>query len=475
MSPESNESERSMVPAPLSPPPSRSLVPATKTAEMVRFSEVVDRPVEWLWPDHIALGKLTLLIGDPGMCKSFLTIDWAARVSCGGCWPGEPVCFAPRGSVIFLSAEDDPSDTILQRLKAAGADLTKVAALTAVREPQSRASGRPFSLRRDLDALEAVIEQTPNCRLVVIDPISAYMDGIDDHRNADVRNLLHPLVELAAAHRIAVVAVTHLNKNSSRQAIYRAMGSLAFVAQARTVWGVVRDPADRARRLLVPVKNNITDDARGLVFCLPDVQAGQTPRIEWQMVATGLSMDTALAPAHRFDLKEQKYRDHESHCAIWLREELCKGPMDREILTMRAIRFSEDQLYRAADRIGVLKIKGSFNGGWVWMLPEQYDDWHQMSTKMERARKREERKEKKRRAERLARRKQAKASRPGTTTSSSSPGKKSNKPARKLTKAEQELKTLREALERRVEQILAEREMRLAKESQAEGDEPKLE
>jgi hypothetical protein len=286
---------------------------SAKKLELTRFSDVIDRPVEWLWPDRVPLSKLTLLVGDPGLGKSFVTVDWAARVSRGGAWPGEPSQFAPRGAAILLGAEDDPSDTTLQRLKAAGADLNNVAALTAVRESGLMGTSRPFSLRRDLDVLDAALAQMPDCRLVVIDPITAYMDGIDGNRNIDVRTVLQPLSELAAEHRVAVVAVTHLNKNVSRQAIYRTIGSLAFVAHARSVWGVVRDPGDPARRILLPVKTNVSLEARGLVFRLPEASAGVMPRVEWERMAEELALQTALAPSRSFDLKAQLYRDQESY------------------------------------------------------------------------------------------------------------------------------------------------------------------
>jgi hypothetical protein len=41
------------------------------------------RPVEWLWPLRVPLGKLTLLVGDPGCGKSLLALDMAARVTRG--------------------------------------------------------------------------------------------------------------------------------------------------------------------------------------------------------------------------------------------------------------------------------------------------------------------------------------------------------------------------------------------------------
>ncbi|MCA9152883.1 MAG: AAA family ATPase, partial [Planctomycetales bacterium] len=68
--------------------------------KLVRLSDVEPETVRWLWPGRIALGKLTLFAGDPGLGKSFLTMDIAARVTTGTTWPDSPTVAAPRGSVV---------------------------------------------------------------------------------------------------------------------------------------------------------------------------------------------------------------------------------------------------------------------------------------------------------------------------------------------------------------------------------------
>ncbi len=89
----------------------------------VRVSDVEPKPVHWLWQNKIALGKLTLMSGDPGLGKSLVTTAIATAVSLGARWPvGSD--HAPRGSVVMLSAEDAVDDTIRPRLDAAGADCT---------------------------------------------------------------------------------------------------------------------------------------------------------------------------------------------------------------------------------------------------------------------------------------------------------------------------------------------------------------
>jgi len=154
------------------------------------LADVTPRPVEWLWPARIALGKLTLIVGDPGLGKSFITLDLAGRVSRGTAWPDNPQARRDPGGVVLLSAEDDLADTIRPRLDAAGADVRRIAAITTVKRFDP-ATGKdkfePFNLTAHLLALEQTIEQVGSCRLVIIDPISAYLGGTDSHKNADVR------------------------------------------------------------------------------------------------------------------------------------------------------------------------------------------------------------------------------------------------------------------------------------------------
>jgi putative DNA primase/helicase len=263
---------------------------------LVRLSDVHPELVRWLWPGRIALGKLTLLAGDPGLGKSFVTLDLAARVSSGIAWPDLPLLPNPAGDVVLLSAEDDLSDTIRPRLDAAKADANRVVAIQAVRRVLITGQTQEdyFDLTEDLPALEAAIQQLSDCRLVIIDPLTAYLGQTDSHKNAEVRAVLARLFELAARHKVAVLAVTHLNKANTMPAIYRAMGSLAFVAAARAVWAVVRDEEDQTgqRRLFLPVKSNLSPDETGLAYALEPV--GQTARVGWESGDVTMRADDAL-------------------------------------------------------------------------------------------------------------------------------------------------------------------------------------
>ena len=113
-------------------------------------------------------------------------------------------------------------------------------------------------MQADLDLLEGCLERIPDTRLnIVIDPISSYMGKVDSHKNADVRSVLEAAGEMAARHRVALLGITHFSKGGGQKAINQFIGSIAFVAAARTAYAVMADPDDETRRLFMPVKNGL--------------------------------------------------------------------------------------------------------------------------------------------------------------------------------------------------------------------------
>ena len=135
--------------------------------------------------------------------------------------------------MVLLSAEDDVSKTIHPRLVALGADFDYVRMFDGVEgDHMEGVYLRPFQLDRDISHLSAAVEEQGDCRLVVIDPISAYLGSVSANDNAAIRRLIASLAELATKYNLAVVAVTHLRKEDGAT-ICRTMGSIAFVAAAR--------------------------------------------------------------------------------------------------------------------------------------------------------------------------------------------------------------------------------------------------
>lgn len=242
------------------------------------MNKYTSKPIDWLEEGRIALGKLTLIAGDPGLGKSFITLDLASRVSRGEL-PSRrssgSVQLTDQGQVVLLNAEDDAGDTIRPRLEAMGADLSRVHLLEGVVKPMGRCVNLT-QLDTDVQLFANTLKKIDNLKLIVIDPISAYMGKTDSHNNADVRSVLAQLARLAQWTGAAVVCVTHLNKDAGgKRAIYRAMGSLAFTAAARAVHLVTKHPDDASKRVVAPVKNNLSEEVKPRVYRLED------GRVEW--------------------------------------------------------------------------------------------------------------------------------------------------------------------------------------------------
>ncbi|MBZ5660548.1 MAG: AAA family ATPase [Acidobacteriia bacterium] len=349
--------------------PEAEAQPDSKIKGVTRcFADIAPEPVRWLWPARIPLGKFTLLIGDPGLGKSMVTIDMSSRVSTGMKFPDGGAC--ERGGVLLLSAEDDAADTIRPRLDAAGADVSLVHTLEAVRVylADGAVSERGFNLEADIGALEDALTRIPGIRLIVIDPISAYLGNTDSHVNSEVRGLLTPLVAIASRYGVAVVGVAHLRK-SAGAAVHRAIGSIAFAAAARSVWAVGTDPSDPERRLMLPVKQNLTANIGGLAFRIEGPEG--VPRLDWDPEAVNLDATEILMGA--FDGGEGQGALQEAEA--WLADLLAEGPVPaRKIQSeAKAAGLAWHTVRRAKDALGVEPSKGAFHSGWSWSLPNSQD------------------------------------------------------------------------------------------------------
>jgi putative DNA primase/helicase len=345
---------------------------------MIRLAaDIKAQPVTWLWPSRIAIGKQTLIAGDPGLGKSQLTAYLAAIVSKGRKWPcGEGQAIG--GSVVIFSAEDDAADTIVPRLIAADADLDRVSIVEAVTTDDGRGnkSRRMFNLQADLTRLETELTRIEDVRLVIIDPITAYLGGVDTHRNSDVRGVLGMVAEMAARHHVAVVAVSHWNKSGVGTAVNRVTGSGAFTAAVRAAFMVAKDPDDEERRLFIPMKNNLARTNNGLAFRLEQQLIGDgadilVSSIVWDGQPVTQTADEILAATDSGGV----HGGAREEAAEWLEDLLAKGAM--------AVKDIQDQteaaglrwatVRRAKDRLGIKPERvsegGKGAGRWMWALP----------------------------------------------------------------------------------------------------------
>lgn len=334
--------------------------------ETVRLSEVEMTNVKWLWPDRIPLGKQSLIVGDPGLGKSFLTIDIASRVTTGTAWPDNRDQRNEPGTVLILSAEDGISDTIGPRLKQARADLSRVHVLKGVRQPENSDVLSHFSLERDLRHLEGFMRKFSDTRLIVIDPLSAYLGKSDSHRDAEIRGVLGPLADFAETRDVSVLGVVHNNKAVGMKAVHRVMGSTAFVASARTAWLVCKDREDPTgnRRLMLQIKNNLAPNPGGLAFQI--VKPGV---IEWFDGTVSTTADEALAPP-----KQGRPPSTRDEVERWIKEELNDGPVPAAwMLGEGEKKFAPKTLQRAKENLGIesryMAVEGSESKQSHWCSP----------------------------------------------------------------------------------------------------------
>jgi putative DNA primase/helicase len=299
--------------------------------ESVCASKIVMAGIDWLWPDRFALGKLGLLVGLPDEGKGQIFAYMAAQVTRGSEWPcGEGK--AIKGKVVMMGAEDDDSDTVVPRLVAAGADLGSIEIVHMVRDAGDKK--RMFSLVTDLAMMRQKIKDVGDVKLVLIDPISAYLGigKVDSFRTTDVRAVLAPLVELAADLKVAVIGIMHFNKKVDvTNALLRISDSLAFGATARHVFAVV-DDAENKRKLMVRGKNNLaTHNLPALAYYFGTHTVGTDPNTKkpisapyvlWHPkhvdVTASEAMQASKSPAARDEAKK------------FLADLLAAGPMSRK-------------------------------------------------------------------------------------------------------------------------------------------------
>ena len=344
---------------------------------MVCVADVPPQEVVWLWRGRIARGKLTIIGGHPGISKSTLTIDMAARVTVGGPWPcGDGV--APKGSVVMLTSEDDVGDTIHPRLAAAGADVHRVHVLRGMKKQGSGSGRRGFDLTSDVAALEAVVRELGDVVMVIIDPVTAYMGKpgkLDSHRVTDVRAMLEPLQDVAARCGAAVIGINHLSKGGSAEALMRFLGSVGMVATSRASYLVARDKENPDRRLFLPAKNNLGDDRTGFAFKVAMKPTGyEKPpyavAVEWEQETVSITADEALA-AEAKDADGRRSEGAETAKKV-ISEMLRDGPRAAIEFEQRArdLSISEKSMRTAKRALGVRTTKKG-KGGWEWYLPKQ--------------------------------------------------------------------------------------------------------
>jgi putative DNA primase/helicase len=335
-------------------------------------SEIEPQPIEWVWPKRISRGSLTIITGMPGLSKSLLTIDIAARITTGSKWP-DGTGTAPRGGVILFGMEDDTERVVVPRLRAAAADLDLVRIVEGLDEGRDGWLA-PVSIDRDLGLVREQLDAFPDCRLIVFDPLSQFVD-CEENSNKDTRAALAPLVSLAQERGVSIVGVMHLNKKTDTAMIQRISGASSYGQMARQIIFVGHDPDDpttgvERRRAMIVAKSSYGGQDTGQLYRVI-TRAGDIPGIEW--IAGTVERDAeSLNP--RPPGVSREYQERRGEAVDALRDALAGGPRPgREVeADLEAIGFRRRQIDHAVRVLEVVKRQSRDPDGrraWTWSLP----------------------------------------------------------------------------------------------------------
>jgi len=348
-------------------------MPGQAPPDFIMLNTIQRTYVHWLWPGRLPFAKVAILEGDPERAKSVLTLDLAARVSTGSPMPGETTTTRTEAAgVVIVCAEDDLADTIIPRLHAHQADLGRIASIPLQRDEHGHV--RPLMLPEHQDRLEVAVRKV-NARLLIIDPITAYLsETINSNNDASVRRATTPLTDLAQRTGAAVLLVRHLNKSGDLKAKYRGGGSIAFTGAARAVLVVEEHPEQPGLLVLARVKNNLARPVPSISYKVISDELYECPLIVWQG-PVDIDADELL-------------RGHDSRRDAEAREEaegllrdlLGDGPVPvvkvKELLSEAGVGASTMQ--RAKKHLGIVSdrqrdVTGK-TAGWTWRLPADDDE-----------------------------------------------------------------------------------------------------
>jgi hypothetical protein len=284
----------------------------------------------------------------------------------------------------LIYCEDDAADTVVPRLLAAQADLTRV---HEVRGVQAGEKVTPFSLAH-FQLLEQELERRPGVRLVVIDPAGGFIGraGVDDHRDSELRTLLEPLAELAARRDVTILLIKHLNKSASAKAVDKVSGSVGYINTVRAAFLLIPDKDDPDQKLLLPIKGNLSRRPKGVGFRLVELLADERDvvlsgyehladgdraklaeqlfRIEWTG-QTDVNPDDAVGSGRRKPGGERV-----QECLRWLLKFLAEHAYPSEEVFKAGVKagFKKNVVYDAKDESGhqVRARKRGFAKGEVW-------------------------------------------------------------------------------------------------------------
>lgn len=350
------------------------------------FDQIEEESLDWLWYGMLPRHVVTVLDGNSDVGKSTLLLDIVARVTSGKPMPGETEVRMGPSPVVVMVSEDAPGRVVKPRLKAAGADLSKVHHFSAlpVRDDEGNKIGERLPrIPDDIDALESFITKTGAVFVVVdmlLDFLSPHYKAKDDQ---EVTRALLPLLAMAERTGACVVLLRHVPKGQqgAGQALMAGTGAVSITGKSRSVLIAAQDPTDPTgtRRVLACGKNNLTALRGSFAFelqCSTCHRTGCTeeahnfPRVHW-IGKADLSADQILASR-----ESDEERSQQDLATDWLREYLLSCPEQTKasadiLRDARLDGHSQRTIQRAREQLGVTIRHEGFPRHTFWTLPPQ--------------------------------------------------------------------------------------------------------
>lgn len=307
-----------------------------REAILVDLKDVIMKPIRWLWPDRFQSDALSMISGNQEVGKSTFTLYMAAKIMAGGKWPYLPDFDIETGSVLFLSTEDNIAQVIKPKIAALQQELiplpgNRMVTIAGIKETskEGKESGKWLeNLTKDIDILIDAVNRIGNVVLIIIDPIVDFAGSKKENSNADIRDYLGQLRKFAENKKLAIIGLSHLNKDSQKAAGHRTLGSVAWTALPRAAWLIEFDPENQDRRCLLKQKCNgavkplnAAFRLRGVMVPMEDGKEYSYPVCDFESKPISMTADEVLNP----DTRRNK-QTRIAEAKEWLQEYLTDGP-----------------------------------------------------------------------------------------------------------------------------------------------------
>lgn len=337
------------------------------TVSLQCAADITPEAIRWLWNGWLAKGKLHIFAGMAGTGKTTIAIALASTITKGGRFPDGSL--SPVGSILIWSGEDSPADTLVPRLMAAGADLSKV---HFVGNTTANYELRSFDPATDMQTLLIKAASITDLALLIIDPIVNAVAG-DSHKNGEVRRALQPVVDFGERLNCAVLGITHFSKGGQgKDPLERVTGSLAFGALARIVLATAKIVnGDKTKRIVCRAKSNIGIDTGGFEYDLQqkEVDAGIFSSYAlWGDSVDGSALELLAEPDNRETGSDNQSALDDAKEFLTLL--LADGELSQKQIKEDAIGASHSwrTVERAKRELNIRSSKSLLDKCWYWKL-----------------------------------------------------------------------------------------------------------